>query len=462
MNTTTEDISLNETAVSKAILDKAGKQLQTTCKQYVENGLKLKHGQILTTPTYGKLHCKKIIHAHLPHKRSMAASGPTRHWQLIEKIINDCLQKVEDEKMTSISFPAFGLGAGGYTVEEIAEPMIKAFQAFGKSCPKYVKSIRVVIYDPDLYDKFNKFYLTFFGHNLSNPAPSPSLWQRITGSSPKVNNETQELQKSLPQASLVLTDNLSDPVTSPSLWQRITGSSPKVNTETQELQKTASQASLTAGGHSVTNSTVVFTIFAASNDKCEDTAIKLKKIVKEQCTTEKISDPCIEKLLEDDIAEILQIGDTLDIQVEIVCKIKEIHISGETSKVVKAQHDIEKVLNCIQQSEENLQFFEWKSEEEDGTYESFPKEACVRLERAYLNKKLKTIELIVEGVTVEIDLKNSTETNKTTGKKRKIKRFKETLQGMIYFTCQFSIHIFPNDFYTHVHNYYACSYYQVV
>ncbi len=228
--------------------------------------------------------------------------------------------------------------------------------------------------------------------------------------------------------------NLSDPALSPSLWQRVTGSSPKVNNESQELQKSVSQASLTAGEHSVTNSTAVFTIFAASNDKCKDTAIKLKKIVQEKCANEKICDPCIAKLLEDDVKEIYRIRDTLNIQVELIVKINEIHISGEMAKVLKAQRYIEKVFNYIQQSEANLQFIEWKSEEEDGTYESFPKETCVRLERAYLNKKLKTIELMVEGDEVEIDLKNCMETNKTTKKIRKIRRL-ETLQGMIYFTC---------------------------
>ncbi len=384
-------MNLDKTAVSKAILNMAGEKLQKTCTQYVENGMQLDHGQIVITPAYGKLRCKKIIHAHLPLKGSVAVS-PTNHSLLIDKIVNDSLQKVENEKMKSISFPAFGLGRGGYTVEEIAAPMLKAFQAFGQSQSQYVKSIRVVIYDPDLCEEFKKAYFHFFGHSLSDPAPPLSLWQRLFGSNHKVNNESQELQKS------------------------------------------ESQAPHTAGWQSATNSTIIFTIFATSDNKCKDTATKLRQLVHDKSTTKTISDPYIEQLLEDDVAEIYQIRNKLGVQVDIFEQINEINISGEKSLVFEAQRDIEQVLGCVQKSEVNLQNFEWQGEEDDGTYEAFPPEANVRLERAYtkmLNTKmLNTIELTVEGIEVEIDLKNLTETNKTTRRERKIKRCKETMQGM--------------------------------
>lgn len=391
VNTTTEDMLLNKTAVSRAILKKTGDELQKTCKQYVENGMLLDHGQILTTRAFGKLRCKKIIHAYLPHKGSMTASS-THHSQLIEKIVSDCLQKAEVDSMTSISFPAFGLGGGGYTVEDIAEPMLNAFQVFGQSHPKCIKSVRVVIFDPDLHEKFDKFYHQFFGRSTFDPTPSSSLWQRlITGSSRKANSESQELQTSV----------------------------------------AAIRTPLTSALHSLTSSTVIFTIFAASNDKCEGIATKLRQLVHDKSTTRKISDQFIEQLLEEDVAEITKIGRRVGVQVEIVRKIKEISISGEKSKVIEAERDIEKVLICIQQTMTSLQTIEWKSEDDDGTYESFPLEASIKLERAFNKKPMPdTIELTVEGITLEIDLKNFIETNTATGKRRQIKRYKESVQGI--------------------------------
>ncbi len=392
VNTTTEDMTLDKTAVSKSILEKAGDELQKYCKQYVENGMRLDHGQILITRACGKLRCRKIIHAHLPHLGSMAQSS-TDHYRLIEKIVSDCLQRAESEKMVSISFPAFGLGRGGYRVEQVAEPMLKACQAFGQLCPKCVKAIRVVINDSDLYEKFNKFYLQFFGRkSLDCDSTSPlGLLQRFIGSRSKVNCEGQELQGK------GVTLGLAPP----------TG----------------------VVSHSVTNYTVVFTIFASSDPQCEKVATILKKLISEKSTNKKISDAHIEQLLDDDFAEITQIGCKLGVQVKIVTKIKEIHISGETSKVFEANHEIKRILSDIERTMANLQKFEWLSEDSEESYEPFPPEASVRLERA-TNKGINAIELVVEGVAVVIDLQNGIETNKTTGKRRKILRTKKSMQSV--------------------------------
>ena len=387
VNTTTEDMTLNRNAVSKSILEKAGDELQKTCKQYVENGMRLDHGQILITPAYGKLRCQKILHAHLPHQGSMARSS-IQHFYLIEKIVGDCLKKAESEKMTSISFPGFGLGGGGYTVDQVAKPMLKACQEFGQSHQKCVKFIRVVIDDPDLYEKFNKFYLQFFGRNSLDMNQPPSLWQRLTGSGYKGIPKGQELQ----------------------------GNS-----------KAAAQSPPIGGVlRSLTNYTVVFTIFAPSDLQCERVAKILKKLISDKSTTKKIFDAHIEQLIDDDVAEITQIGDNLGVQVKIVSRLREIHISGETSKVLEADNNIKKILSDIDRSKANLEKVEWLSEDNEGAYESFPPEASVRLERAS-KKRINAMELIVDGVAVVIDLQNNIETNKTTGKRRRILRSKKSM-----------------------------------
>ncbi len=50
----------------------------------------------------------------------------------------------------------------------------------------------------------------------------------------------------------------------------------------------------------------------------------------------------------------------------------------------------------------------------------------MKLERAF-NKGLKAIELTVDNVVVLIDIQNRIETDKTTGKRRKIMRSKKSM-----------------------------------
>ncbi len=125
VNTTSEEMKLNESAVSKALLKKAGSMLQTACDQLVQSGLKLDHGQIIPTKSFGSLQCKKILHAHLPNY-SWAVQSGIDHYSLIYDIVTKSLTKTEEENLESISLPAFGLGQGGYKVKDIAEPMLKA------------------------------------------------------------------------------------------------------------------------------------------------------------------------------------------------------------------------------------------------------------------------------------------------------------------------------------------------
>ncbi len=406
VNTTSEDMTLNKSAVSRAILEKAGVELQKTCNNYVENGMRLDHGQIVVTPAVGKLRCRKIIHAHVPHQGSIATS--THHCQLIEKIVIDCLQRAENEKMESISFPAFGLnlGGGGYL---LAEPMLQAFQKFGQTHPKSVKSIRVVINDPDLYKQFNDLYCKFFGRSSSDPTPPPSLWDRLKliGSNQKVNSVSQELQ-----AEGVASNK------PPPIW---------------------------ALSHSIRNPIVVFTIFGASDDQCEKIATILKNLIKEKSTTKTITDVHIEQLIDDDLKEILQIGDKHGVHVKMVAKIKEIHISGETSNVLEAHSEIQKILSDISRSMITLRDFEWSSAEDDGRFEAYPPEASMRLERA-LNRGMKAIELTVDNVVVLIDIQNRVETDKTSGKRRNISRSKNSMGSVgecIYALCTYVCSIIP-------------------
>ncbi len=100
VNTTTEQMQLKDSAVSKALLKKAGSELQSACDQLVPSGSKLDHGQIITTKSFGSLQCKMILHAHLPSYRSAVQSG-LDHYSLLSEIVTKSLSKTEEENLES-------------------------------------------------------------------------------------------------------------------------------------------------------------------------------------------------------------------------------------------------------------------------------------------------------------------------------------------------------------------------
>lgn len=381
-------MQLTQSAVSKAILSKAGQELQTTCTQYVQNGMKLDHGQTVTTPACGSLRCKKIIHAHVPY-RAAATRSSIDYSQLLNGIVDDCLQKADKEGMQSISFPAFGLGGGGYSVDEVASPMLKAFEKFGQSSPKSLKMIRVVIYDQALHTLFKEFYCKFFGRDPSVPTPSPGLLSRILGNTGSSDADAQDLQSGKGSPAL-------QAPSVPPIW---------------------------ALSHSVPNPVAVFRIFASSDAKCTSIECELKDAIKKKAITEYIRDAeMVEHLIDDDVKDMIDIGDKLGVQVKVMQKIKEIQISGEKAKVMEAVVKVKEILTEVDKCMGELKIYEWQSED-DGGFEPYPPEASIRLERAF-NKKLGAIELIVEGVAVVIDLQDNVETSKTTGMRREVRRLK--------------------------------------
>ena len=114
--------------------------------------------------------------------RQVAASSNIDHFQLIETIVTDCLKKVDEEGLESVTFPAFGFGQGGYEVSEVAEPILKAIQEFSLTNPASLKTIRIAILDKDHYKQFNDHFCKFFDCDLSLSSPtSPSVFQSLKG-----------------------------------------------------------------------------------------------------------------------------------------------------------------------------------------------------------------------------------------------------------------------------------------
>ena len=394
VNTTTEDMNLSASGVSKAILKVAGQKLQMMCKQLVDSGMKLEHGQTVVMNATGGLRCKKIIQAYVP-TRQVATRSHIDHFQLVGEIVADCLKKADAERHKSITFPAFGFGQGGYEVHEIADPILKAIKEFSLTNPTSLKTVRIAIFDQDHHQKFYDHFCKFFDYDPSLASPtSPGVFQALKGKLGfgSSHDDYIELNQSAP--------GRAQPPTQSPLWA-------------------VSRAVRS------TNPVAVFQIYSASDQKCDEIEKQLQDEIKSRAVTKSLENVYInDYMIEDDMEDIQKIEDQFGVEVKLLTQEKEIQISGESAKVSEAIMKIKDLVVEIERAESELRLFEWQRTDDDGTTEVYQYDASVKLERAF-RKNLEAIEMIIDDVSVMVDLKNSEEIDKTTGKRHVVKRVKK-------------------------------------
>lgn len=138
VNTISSDLDLSYGAISKAILQKAGKGIQEEIsKCYNYN----KYGDVIET-TGHKLSCRFVYHTICPNKK-----------QAFEKILGDviskCLSMAQKKTLSSISFPAIGTGMLGFNKQEVAQIMVDTAVKFAKKNNGTIMDIYYVIYPAD-------------------------------------------------------------------------------------------------------------------------------------------------------------------------------------------------------------------------------------------------------------------------------------------------------------------------
>ena len=392
VNTTTEDMNLSASAVSKAILQAAGQKLQMMCNQLVDSGMKLQHGQTIMMNATGGLRCKKIIQAYVPI-RQVATSSQIDHYQLIGAIVKDCLEKVDAEGLQSVTFPAFGFGQGGYEVNEVTEPILKAIQEFSQTNPTSLKMVRIAIYDQDHHRQFYSSFCDFFDYNPSSSPTSPGVFQALKGKLGFGGSQDDYIE---------------------------------LNQSTAGRAKPPTQSPLWAVSRSVRSSNAVakFQIYAASHKKCKYIEDCLREEIEKRAITKTFDNVFVsEYMIEDDVEEIRRIEDQCGVEVKLMMHEKEIRISGEATKVSEAAMKVKDLIVDVEKAESELKLYEWQNVDDDGMVEKYSHEASVKLERAY-SKQLEAIDLIIDDIGVVVDLKTEEEIDKSTGKRRAVKRVK--------------------------------------
>nr|XP_033473821.1 protein mono-ADP-ribosyltransferase PARP9 [Epinephelus lanceolatus]XP_033473822.1 protein mono-ADP-ribosyltransferase PARP9 [Epinephelus lanceolatus] len=136
VNTASAQRNLDNGAISKAILQKAGKKMQEEIKHAP------RQGHVIVTQAY-QLQCKKVFHTFCTEK----GIDPAAQQKLFNSV-SDCLWLAGTSRHKSIAFPAIGTGDLGFNKKEVADIMSQAVVDFAQ---KFLEKIEVdfVIYPSD-------------------------------------------------------------------------------------------------------------------------------------------------------------------------------------------------------------------------------------------------------------------------------------------------------------------------
>ncbi|XP_036065552.1 protein mono-ADP-ribosyltransferase PARP9 [Oryzias melastigma] len=158
VNTTSENLDLRRGAVSKALLEKAGHEMQ----KEIHNAKKSNF--IISTKAY-KLNCKEVYHTFCVEKSRRDSQ------KIFYESITECLWTADAKEHKSISFPAIGTGNLGFSENEAATIMLDALKQFAQNAPESM-AVYFVIHPSD-HKVFQAFKDQMKGSNEKHPETIP-------------------------------------------------------------------------------------------------------------------------------------------------------------------------------------------------------------------------------------------------------------------------------------------------
>uniref|UniRef100_A0A3P9DSE4 Poly [ADP-ribose] polymerase n=1 Tax=Maylandia zebra TaxID=106582 RepID=A0A3P9DSE4_9CICH len=148
VNTISEDMNLNQGAVSKAILSAAGSSLQDAIYS-AATGSKLPSGNVVVTDGYN-LTCQKVFHAVCPSWDNGASLSPSYLCQELTSIIRYCLEEAEKRQMASLSFPAIGTGNLSFPRALVSKLLLREIRSYSSSRnPRCLREVVIVVHPSD-------------------------------------------------------------------------------------------------------------------------------------------------------------------------------------------------------------------------------------------------------------------------------------------------------------------------
>ncbi|XP_028446175.1 poly(ADP-ribose) polymerase family member 14-related sequence 1 isoform X1 [Perca flavescens] len=365
VNSTNETFSL-KSGVSKAIMDAAGQAVDAECQNL---GAQPNTGMIMTQP--GNLKCKKILHL-------AGQTDPVK----INKVVKDALQMCVKNSHTSVSFPAIGTGQGNVQARQVADAMLDAVVDVLSQYPAGpLMTIRIVIFQQPM---LNEFCSSMQQREATDPKGTGGFWGTI-GSKIK------------------------------SLF--ISGSDDKPKKEGDFVIE------------ALKVDPAAFHICGESQVKVDSAKQWINDLISKEQEINCIQDNSILSFSDADYKRIVDIQKTMDVTIKIESKMAQasVTIEGLSKDVLKASHEIHKMLRVARDKEELKKkvemagtVAEWQYLQQGQQFRSFDSMSNFELEQA-LEKQLPNVKVTVQGQNYTVTMPKGPATDNQ-GRTLQIKR----------------------------------------
>ena len=412
VNTTNSQLRLVGSAVASALARKAGPGLQAACDKLVSQGLKVSEGKVVDTPcaNMGSLQCKSIFH--------IAFSK-----DMLEQTIYSCLERAEKLKYSSIAFPAIGTGGGNVAPQSAANAVVNALKKFTKKNPKYLKVVRMVIFQQQHYlqfvDAFKKMESSSGGfiRKVINAVGS------YLGYSDDLEEPTEEVEE--------LNENN------------------ELNDEWEDLEEIDIFANLSKEAE------VIISIYGETKQCVGRAEMRLRSLIDTQFVTEEINDESICHLSDPTVAKLKAFANTcnVDIDVDRDLDLHFITLLGCQGDVLKVKDKVRDALASFNQdmvmkeaAGAMAKHIRWVRVFDDGVTEEYDEVFTFEIERAFqkLEKKYVSSD---DSEKFEITFSSMKEKDLVTGEVVKVKRV-DLMQGI-----QLTIIIITSNVINSLYNY---------
>ncbi|KAM3867433.1 protein mono-ADP-ribosyltransferase PARP14-like [Diretmus argenteus] len=144
INTISENLNLNQGAVSKAILEVAGPGLQSDIKAEAGAAM-VSFGDVIITDGFN-LRCQKVFHAVCP----FWDNGSGQADEELRTIMGYCLEEADKLQMASLSFPAIGTGNMSFPKALVSRLLLKEIHAYSRRrTSQHLREVAVVVHPSD-------------------------------------------------------------------------------------------------------------------------------------------------------------------------------------------------------------------------------------------------------------------------------------------------------------------------
>ena len=314
-----------------AILNSGGLSIQNECSMHGKQA----PGSVVVTKA-GILPTKCILHMvpRYPHTP-----------KALEAVVVRCLQVAEENRITSVSFPAIGTGNIGMDAKDCAKVLLTSVEKFTQQRPISVRLIRITIFQPQMINEFRSVMKEKSGGKENS---QPGMLSRVNMGVRRVTNYVLR----------------------------------------RPTEATASEVPPTTPAPRIS-----LHVFAGNKDNLDDAIEAIKVIMNEHCKREVIFHEAIEMLSEDQESRIHTAGSRHETKVQIEKKVSRIVLRGKAEDMVPVIAEVHTILHELKEDEHKRDCAEMLAKDveweyEDGAkFEKYPNDINAEIESAYLAKK---------------------------------------------------------------------------